>query len=126
MGGIRRREPPMKAAVLTKFGEPLSVRDVPDPVLGTGEVLVDVVAAPLGPIDPADAGRWVVAMTVCLVPYGGFLAVDLQPGETVLVSGATGNFGSSAVAVALAMGAARVVAPGRDEKMLAELENRFG
>ena len=217
----------MKAAVLTKFGAPLTVRDVPDPVLGTGEVLVDVVAAPvvpytgevlsggrgnlltlpitlgigavgrvravgpdatrlavgdwvlcdptlrsrdhavtpdimlqgwsargegglrlqehfgngsfaeqllvptenavpLGAIDPADAGRWVAATTVCLVPYGGLLAAELQPGETVLVSGATGNFGSAAVAVAVAMGAACVVAPGRDEKMLAELENRFG
>ena len=215
----------MKAAVLTKFGAPLEIRAVPEPVPGPGDVLVDVVAAPvlpytdevisgergyllnlpitlgigavgrvravdpdatrlkvgdwvlcdpmlrsrdhaltpdimlqgwsargegglhlqehfgngsfaeqllvptenavpLGPIDPADAGRWAVATTVCLVPYGGLL--DLRAGETVLVSGATGNFGSAAVAVAVALGAACVVAPGRDEKMLAELENRFG
>ena len=60
------------------------------------------------------------------MPYGGFLAANLQPGEIVLVSGATGNFGSSAVAVALAMGAACVVAPGRNETMLADLERRFG
>ncbi|MBB5896239.1 alcohol dehydrogenase catalytic domain-containing protein [Kutzneria kofuensis] len=217
----------MKAAVLTKFGAPLTVRTVPDPVPGTGEVLVDVVAAPvlpytgevidgdrgymlnlpvtvgagavgrvrsvgpdatrlrvgdwvlcdptirsrddaltpdimlqgwsargdgglrlqdhfgngsfaeqllvptenaipLGSIDPADAGRWAAAAIVCLVPYGGLLAAELAAGETVLVNGATGNFGSAGVAVALAMGAACVVAPGRDEKMLAELENRFG
>jgi NADPH:quinone reductase-like Zn-dependent oxidoreductase len=217
----------MKAAVLTKFGAPLTVRTVPDPVPGTGEVLVDVVAAsvipytgevisgergfqlnlpitlgagavgrvravgpdstrlkvgdwvlcdptirsrddaltpdimlqgwsargdgglrlqgyvgngsfaeqllvptenavPLGSFDPADAGRLAAAATVGLVPYGGLLAAELQPGETVLISGATGNFGSAGVAVALAMGAATVIAPGRDEKMLAELENRFG
>ncbi|EWM19355.1 zinc-binding dehydrogenase [Kutzneria sp. 744] len=217
----------MKAAVLTQFGAPLTVRTVPDPMPGEGEVLVDVKAAPvlpytdeviagdrgqlltlpitlgigavgqvravgpdatrlkpgdwvlcdptlrsrddaltpdimlqgwsargdgglrlqdhcgngsfaeqllvptenatpLGPIDPADAGRWVAATTVGLVPYGGLLAAELAAGETVLISGATGNFGSAAVAVALAMGAGCVVAPGRDEKMLAELENRFG
>ena len=35
----------MKAAVLKAFGSPLAVETVPDPVLGTGEVIVDVVAA---------------------------------------------------------------------------------
>jgi threonine dehydrogenase-like Zn-dependent dehydrogenase len=60
------------------------------------------------------------------VPYGGLLAANLQAGETVLVSGATGNFGSAAVAVALAMGAGCVVATGRNETMLADLSRRFG
>jgi alcohol dehydrogenase len=216
----------MKAAVLKTFGSPLSVEIVPDPTLGTGEVIVDVVAAgvlpytaevlsgerqylltlpvapgagavgrvravgpdatrlaagdwvlcdptvrsrddartpditlqgasargdgglhlqkhfgqgsfaeqllvptenavPLGSIDPAQAGRW-TALGVCLVPYGGLLAADLKAGETVLVSGATGNFGSAGVAVALAMGAGCVIAPGRNQDMLAELESRFG
>jgi alcohol dehydrogenase len=216
----------MKAAVLKGFGLPLSVEAVPDPVLGTGEVVVDVVAAPvlpyaaevfrgerqylltlpvtpgagavgrvrevgpdatrlapgdwvlcdptvrsrdnaltpditlqglsargegglrlqerfgdgsfaerllvptenahpLGPVAEEDAGRW-AALTLCLVPYGGLLAGDLRAGETVLVSGATGNFGSAAVAVALAMGAGHVVAPGRDAGKLADLDHRFG
>jgi alcohol dehydrogenase len=35
----------MKAAILKSLGAPLVVEDVPDPVLGTGEVLVDVFAA---------------------------------------------------------------------------------
>jgi hypothetical protein len=30
-----------------------------------------------------------------LVPYGGFVAADLQPGEIVVVNGATGAFGSA-------------------------------
>ena len=60
------------------------------------------------------------------MPYGGFLAANLRPGETVLVSGATGNFGSAAVSVALAMGAASVVTPGRNETILADLVRRFG
>jgi alcohol dehydrogenase len=57
----------------------------------------------LGQVTDAEATQWCALSTV-LVPYGGFLAARLQPGETVLVSGATGNFGSAAVAVALARG----------------------
>ena len=34
----------MKAAVLKALGSPLAVETVPDPVLGTGEVIVDVAA----------------------------------------------------------------------------------
>lgn len=47
-----------------------------------------------------------------LVALGGLDAVELKAGETVVVNGATGSFGSAGVAVALAMGAARVVATG--------------
>lgn len=216
----------MKAAVLKEFGRPLSVEEVADPVPGTGEVVVDVVAAPvlhytaevisgarqylldlpailgtgavgrvrsvgpdatklrpgdwvrcdptvrsrddavtpdvvlqgltargdgglalqrhfrnggfaeqimvptenatpLGEIDEADAGRW-AALGICLVPYGGLLDGGLQPGETVLISGATGTYGGAAVAVAIAMGAGRVIAPGRNRAALADLERRFG
>ena len=216
----------MKAAVLKALGSPLSVEAVPDPVLGTGEVIVDVVAArmlayagdvfsgqrqyllelpivpgpggvgrvrtvgpdatrlavgdwvsidptvrsrddtvspdiilqcltagsqaalrlqrhyhdgafaqqvrvptenvsPIGSIDPADAGRW-CALGTLLVPYGGLLAGRLLAGETLLVNGATGAFGSAGVAVGVAMGAARVVATGRNEQALADLGRRFG
>jgi NADPH:quinone reductase-like Zn-dependent oxidoreductase len=216
----------MKAAVLKAFGSPLSIKTVPAPVLGTGEVIVDVLATrvlsyanevfsgerkyaldlpvipgpggigrvralgpdathlavgdwvfcdptvrsrddvlapditlqawsardaggmklqqyfrdgsfaeqmrvptenakPIGALDKQAAVQW-CALGTLLVPYGGFLAAHLQPGETVLVSGATGNFGSAAVAVALAMGASRVVAPGRNEKVFADLVRRFG
>ena len=216
----------MLAAVLERFGEPLVVREVPDPVAGGGEVLVEVLAAcvlpyaadvfgdvrrypleppvipglggvarivalgpdatrrrvgdlvwcdptvrsrddvrtpditlqgwssrgegglalsrhfhdgsfaermvvptenvePLGDLDADQVVRW-ASLAVPLVPYGGLLAVGLQPGETLLVSGATGNFGSAAVAVGLAMGAARVVAVGRNATVLADLERRFG
>lgn len=216
----------MKAALLRSFGSPLVIEEMPDPVLGTGEVVVDVVAspvlpymgevlsgerryllqlplvpgagavgrvravgpdatrlavgdwvycdptvrsrdggktpditlqglsargdgglhlqrhfrhggfaqrmliptesaAPIGPITPADAGRW-CALGLLLVPYGGLLAARLEAGETLLVSGATGHFGSAAVQVALAMGAGCVVAPGRNEKVLDDLVRRFG
>jgi alcohol dehydrogenase len=216
----------MQAAILERFGQPLSITEAPDPQVGTGEIVVDVLAAPvlpyaaevfsgernysleppvipgaggvgrvravgpdstrlavgdivwcdstvrsrddavtpditlqgltargdgglrlarhfhhgsfaermavptenatpLGPVPPAEAYRW-VSLGVHLVPYGGLRAGGLRPGETVLVSGATGNFGSAGVAVAVAMGARRVVAPGRNEAVLAQLRQRFG
>ncbi len=215
----------MKAALLAAFGSPLAVGTVPDPILGTGEVIVDVVAAPvlsyanevfsgarqyllelplvpgagaigrvravgpdatqlivgdwvfcdptvrsrddalspditlqglsargegglrlqrhfrhgsfaermmvptenairLGALDAAEAARW-CALGTLLVPYGGLLAAQVQAGETVLISGATGTFGSAGVAVALAMGAGCVIAPGRNEAVLADLATPF-
>jgi alcohol dehydrogenase len=216
----------MKAAVLNAFGEPLAIQTLPDPVLGTGEVIVDVAAAgvagytegvlsgarnyalelpvvpgpggigrvratgpdatrlkpgdwvyidstirsrddvlnpeqillgwtyrteaalslhryyhhgtfaqqtlvptenvtPIGDINAAEAGRW-TALSRLLVPFGGLLAGDLKAGETIVVNGATGGFGGAAVAVAVAMGAGKVVATGRNERTLAELTRRFG
>src|SRR5579864_3188803 len=44
MGIRQRRSIPMKAAILKAFGSPLVIEDVPEPVLGTGEVIVDIVA----------------------------------------------------------------------------------
>ena len=173
----------MKAAVLKSFGSPLAIQEIPAPVMGTGEVLVDVIATRvlsytnevfsgerryllalpavpglgaigrvraigpdathlaagdwvycdptfrarddsispditlqgwsargegglrlqrhfrhgtfaeqtlvptenakrIGAIDPADAPSW-CALGTCLVPYGGFLAARLQPGEKI-------------------------------------------
>ena len=80
---------------------------------------------PIGDIAAADAGRWLMLGTM-LVPYGGLLSVQLAAGETVVVNGATGSFGSAAVAVALAMGAARVVAAGRNLASLKALASRYG
>ncbi|MEV8438610.1 zinc-binding dehydrogenase [Actinosynnema sp. NPDC051121] len=80
---------------------------------------------PLPAVAADDPARW-SALTVHTIPYGGLLAGRLRAGETVLVSGATGNLGSSAVAVALAMGAGRVVAPGRNRAALDLLADRFG
>jgi len=216
----------MKAAVLPDFGLPLSVEQVADPVIGTGEVVVDVVAAPvlsytgevlsgarryllptpvvpgagaigrvravgpdatrlqpgdwvfcdptvrsrdgaptpditlqgasargeggqklqryfrdgtfaeqvrvptenaapIGAIEPAEAGKW-CAIGTLLVAYGGLVAMDFRPGETLLVSAATGNFGSATVALALAMAARCVIAPGRNVTILDDLRRRFG
>lgn len=79
----------------------------------------------IGDIDPMEAGRW-CAVGSLLVPYGGLLAGKLRAGETLVVNGATGGFGSAGVAVALAMGAGRVVATGRNSAALNDLVRRFG
>ncbi|MBV8398675.1 MAG: zinc-binding alcohol dehydrogenase family protein [Acetobacteraceae bacterium] len=216
----------MKAAVLNEFGSPLMIEEVPDPKIGTGEIVVDVVAAPvlsyanevfsgkrkyllptpvipgcgaigrvrevgpdattlkigdwvfcdptvrsrdnalmpditlqgwsargdggiklqeyfrdgpfaerirvptenaiaIGDLNPAEAGRW-CAINTLLIAYGGLLAMHFKAGETLLVSGATGNFGSATVATAMAMGARSVIAPGRNEAVLSDLKRRFG
>lgn len=216
----------MKAAILRSFGSPLTVENVPEPVLGSGEVVVDMVASrvlayanevfsgqrrylidppvvpgpggigrvrELGPdatelsvgdwvfCDPTvrsrdnavspdiilqgltagserakrlqdyfhdgswaermrlptenvirigeitgeDAPFW-CALGTYLVPYGGLVAANVQAGETVVVNGATGAFGSGGVAVALAMGAGTVIATGRNQEALDALARRFG
>lgn len=216
----------MRAAVLKSFGSPLNVEEVPDPGLGTGEVIVDVAAAgmlayagevysgargylmklpmvpgsgaigriratgpdatrlragdwvfcdptvrsrdggsapdiilqgltgatesalplqayfhdgafaaqmrvptenvtPIGPISPDQAPLW-TRLSTLLVPFGGLLAIDLKPGEVTVINGATGRFGGAAVEVALAMGAARVVAVGRNGEVLDRLASRLG
>ncbi|OQV02735.1 Alcohol dehydrogenase GroES-like domain-containing protein [Cladophialophora immunda] len=59
-----------------------------------------------------------------LVAYGGLgpLCVDLKPGETVVVSPATGGFGSAAVHLCLELGAGRVICMGRNQEILADLK----
>lgn len=57
----------------------------------------------------------------CVVPYGGLLRGRLEAGETLVVTGATGAYGSAAVFVALAMGAGRVIAAGRNKATLEAL-----
>ncbi len=60
------------------------------------------------------------------VPYGGFLRAGLQAGEMVVVNGATGYFGSAGALLALALGAARVIAAGRDRAALRDLSDAAG
>ena len=55
------------------------------------------------------------------VPFGGLRRGRLTAGETVVINGATGYFGSAAVLAALAMGATRVIALGRRAQPLQAL-----
>jgi alcohol dehydrogenase len=55
------------------------------------------------------------------VPFGGLRRGRLAAGETVVVNGATGYFGSAAVMASLALGASRVIALGRRMEPLQSL-----
>ncbi len=60
------------------------------------------------------------------VPCGGLIRARLAAGETIIVTGATGAYGSAAVLLAVALGAARVVAAGRNAGKLEALERAGG
>ncbi|TMC27782.1 MAG: zinc-binding dehydrogenase [Chloroflexi bacterium] len=123
----------MRAAVIERFGEPPVVRDKDEPP-ADGADLIEVTAAPLNPVDLSIASGRFYGGTPPLpyVPGGegigtpgiaAYLAItrraQLQPGETVLVLGASGVLGSIAVQVAKLLGAGRVIAGGRDDRGLA-------
>jgi alcohol dehydrogenase len=76
-------------------------------------------------VDRAPRDR-LISLAKLVVPYGGLLRAGVQPGMVVAVNGATGFYGSGAVMVALAMGAARVVAVGRDRDALDRLAQTLG
>ncbi|OKL57881.1 hypothetical protein UA08_06708 [Talaromyces atroroseus] len=80
-------------------------------------------AALLGPVDQGGLGYKISDLPYMMkhaIAYGGFRSIDLKPGETVIVTPATGNHGGAAVQIASAMGA-RVIAVGRNADTLKKL-----
>jgi alcohol dehydrogenase len=84
-----------------------------------------VVTALPAALDDMPAPR-LAALGKFAVPYGGFLRAGMQGGETVVVNGASGYFGSAGALLAVALGAARVVAAGRNRAALADLAAAVG
>ena len=84
----------MKAVVLRAFGTKLSVEDVDDPVIGTGEVLVDVAAAPvLSYTDEVFSGARRYLLPTPVVPGCGAIGQVRAIGRTRRSCGlATGCF----------------------------------
>jgi alcohol dehydrogenase len=62
-------------------------------------------------------------LSFAAIAYGGLLRGEFRPGQTLIVSGATGNIGSCAVLIGLAMGASRIVALGRERDVLEQLRS---
>jgi alcohol dehydrogenase len=60
------------------------------------------------------------------VPFGGLVRGRLAAGETIVVTGATGAYGSAAVLLSLALGAGRIVAAGRNRPALEALAELGG
>src|SRR5258707_2584427 len=75
------------------------------------------VVTPAEGLDQFDAAQ-LVTIGRCIIPFGGLLRGRLAAGETLVVNGATGAYGTAAVLVAVAMGAARVIAAGRNKDAL--------
>ena len=46
----------MQAAVIERYGDPPVMRDVPNPSPGDGDIVIDVLAAPMNPVDISIAG----------------------------------------------------------------------
>lgn len=55
-------------------------------------------------------------------PYEALKSANLRPGNTVLINGATGSMGTDGTLVSLAMGAAKIIAVGRNAERLARLK----
>ena len=72
--------------------------------------------------DDADSAKVAAAMNPAMSSWVALRRrVPIQPGQSVLVLGATGNAGAMAVQVARRLGAGRVVGAGRDPGRLAAL-----
>ena len=113
-------EPSQLLLGVTALGDKPIQRDFPDGVLADVAVVPKQLVTPLDGLDHLGAAQLATAIRFS-VPYGGWLRGRLAAGDTALVTGATGSYGGAAVLLALALGAGRVVAAGRDPAALAAL-----
>jgi alcohol dehydrogenase len=93
--------------------------------------LAEYALAPVPTVTPAEGLNEIDAPQLAtlnrfIVPFGGLLRGRLAAGETLVVNGATGAYGTAAVLLGIAMGAARVVAAGRNAAALDSLVRAGG
>jgi alcohol dehydrogenase len=91
--------------------------DWPDGTLAEYALMPAEAVTPAEDLDELDASQ-LVTIGRCIIPFGGLLRGRLSAGETLVVNGATGAYGTAAVLVGVAMGAARVIAAGRNRDAL--------
>jgi len=80
----------MKAAIVEKFGEPLTIRELPIPTPGPGQVLMQVISSGVCHTDlHAADGDWPVKPTLPFIPghEGAGFVVSLGPGVKHLKEG---------------------------------------
>ncbi|MDR3485622.1 MAG: zinc-binding dehydrogenase [Bradyrhizobium sp.] len=112
---------------ITRFGGVGEVMqaDWPD---GT---LADYALFPVSAVTPVDSLDHVPAeqlsiVSRCVIPYGGLVRGRLAAGETIIINGITGAYGTAAALVALAMGAGRVIGAGRNTAKLEAIDSALG
>ncbi len=93
--------------------------------------LAEYALAPVAAVTPAEGLDAIPAEALAvlnrfIVPFGGLLRGRLAAGETLVVNGATGAYGTAAVLLGLALGAGRVVAAGRNRAGLAAVAEAGG
>jgi alcohol dehydrogenase len=113
-------EPSQILLGVTALGDKRPQRDFPDGVLADYAVVPKQLVTPLDGITDLTPAQIATAIRFS-VPYGGWVRGRLTVGDTALVTGATGSYGGAAVLLALALGAGRVVAAGRDPEALARI-----
>ena len=91
----------------------------PDGALATHMILPAECLTDVGPALAVTSADTLARLGWFGTAHSAFAKTDFQPGGSVAVLGATGLLGISAVLVALAMGAGRVVAVGRSAERLA-------
>jgi alcohol dehydrogenase len=99
--------------------------DWPDGTLAEYALAPVEAVTPLDGFEGADAAE-LAALSRFIVPFGGLLRGRLAAGETLIVNGATGAYGTAAVVLGIAMGAARVIAAGRNRDALAAVAKASG
>jgi alcohol dehydrogenase len=120
-------EPPEVLIGLTSISpgaEPV-LADWPDGTFAEYALLPVEAITPAEGLDQVSAAQLAV-LGRCIVPFGGLLRGRLAVGETLIVIGATGAYGGAAVLLGLALGAARVVAAGRNPTKLAAVARACG
>jgi alcohol dehydrogenase len=112
---------------LTAFGPAAELvqADWRDGTLAEYALMPKAAVTPAEGLDEIDSAQLVVVSRF-IIPYGGLLRGRLAAGETLVVTGATGAYGSVAVLLALAMGVGRVVAAGRNTAALEALVRAGG
>ena len=93
------------------------LKDWPDGTLAEYALAPIEAVTPAAGLEHLDAPQ-LAAVSRCIIPFGGLLRGRLAAGETLVVTGATGAYGAAAVLLGAAMGAARIVAAGRNQAAL--------
>src|SRR5258707_263472 len=99
--------------------------DWPDGTLAEYALMPMEAITPAEGLDHIDATQ-LVAIGRCIIPYGGLLRGRLAAGEILVVNGATGAYGTAAVLLGVAMGAAQVIAAGRKQGPLEAVARAAG